>query len=83
MKLKMCYATYFRGGDMKILAWILIALALMDIVPSTKHIASIIKSKNPNKKKILKDKYKLAIKATSAYIGNFLVIVYCLVNLYR
>lgn len=67
---------------MNILSWLLILLALMDIVPSTKHIASIVKSNNPNKKKILKNKYKLVIKTTVLYIGNFLVIFYCLMNLY-
>lgn len=66
---------------MKFISWILIILALFDIVPSTKHIVSIINSKNPNKKKILIDKYKLVFKTTIAYLGNFLVIAYCLINL--
>lgn len=66
---------------MKLIAYILIVLALVDIVPATKHIVSIIKSKNPNKKKILRDRSRLVIKTTSYYLGNYLLIIYCLINL--
>ncbi len=68
---------------MKLIAYILIVLALVDIVPSTKHIVSIIKSKNPNKNEILRGRSGLVIKTTISYLGNYLLIIYCLINLYK
>lgn len=68
---------------MRVIAYILIVLALIDIVPATKHIISIIKSENPNKKKILRDRLWLVVKTTSSYLGNYLLIIYCLINLYK
>ena len=68
---------------MKLISWILIMLALVDIIPSTRHIVSIIKSKNPNKKEILINEYKLATQATVLFLGNLLVIVYCLINMFK
>ncbi len=67
---------------MRLIAYVLTVLALVDIVLSTKNIISIIKSKNPNKKAILIDKSKLVISTTVNYIGNWLLIIYCLINLY-
>lgn len=68
---------------MRVIAYMLIVLALIDIVPSTKHIISIIKSENTNKKKILKDRLWLVVKTTTSYLGNYLLIIYCLINLYK